>query len=107
MRLAVPYDTIGCLTFTKTITILMLFLLLLLATGCMTHKQTQKAYIKAEQKKVVLDAIIVPGLAFDSKNWGTLMKRRVIWSWRLYKNGLARNVIYSGAAVYSPYKEAL
>jgi len=35
------------------------------------------------------------------------MKRRVIWSWRLYENGIAKNIIYSGAAVYTPYKEAL
>jgi hypothetical protein len=35
------------------------------------------------------------------------MKARVLWSYILYKNGYVKNIIYSGAAVYSPYKEAV
>jgi hypothetical protein len=35
------------------------------------------------------------------------MKARVIWAWVLYKNGITKNVIFSGAAVYSPYKESV
>ncbi len=34
------------------------------------------------------------------------MKGRVYWSYYLYKKGIAKNVIYSGSAVYSPYVEA-
>lgn len=34
------------------------------------------------------------------------MKGRVYWSYILYKNGLTKNVIYSGSAVYTPYIEA-
>lgn len=34
------------------------------------------------------------------------MKSRVIWSYVLYKHGYAKNIIYSGGAVYSPYYEA-
>lgn len=34
------------------------------------------------------------------------MKGRVYWSYILYKKGIARNIIYSGSAVYSPYIEA-
>ncbi len=30
-----------------------------------------------------------------------------MWSWILYKNGITKNIIYSGSAVYSPYKEAI
>lgn len=52
------------------------------------------------------DAIIVPGTAFKPDSWGTLMRRRVIWSWILYKNGITRHIIYSGGAVYTPYTEA-
>lgn len=34
------------------------------------------------------------------------MKARVIWSSYLMKEGIAKNVIYSGSAVYTPYVEA-
>jgi uncharacterized SAM-binding protein YcdF (DUF218 family) len=53
-----------------------------------------------------LDAVIVPGYPSDSGRWSGLMKARVYWSYYLYKNNYVQNVIYSGAAVYSPYVEA-
>jgi hypothetical protein len=34
------------------------------------------------------------------------MLLRVIWSVHLYKRGIAKNIIYSGGAVYTPYVEA-
>jgi uncharacterized SAM-binding protein YcdF (DUF218 family) len=52
------------------------------------------------------DAIIVPGVPFDGETWSETMKQRVHWSKYLYDNGYAKNVIYSGSAVYSPYEEA-
>jgi len=58
-------------------------------------------------KKQPFDAIIVPGIPFRNNNWDSVMKARVIWAWVLYKNGITKNVIFSGAAVYSPYKEAV
>ena len=54
-----------------------------------------------------IDAIIVPGVPFKNGKWDQIMKGRVLWSWILYKNGLVKNIIYSGAAVYSPFYEAI
>lgn len=51
------------------------------------------------------DAIIVPGVPFEDSTWSYIMKGRVLWSVYLYKQGLAKNIIYSGSAVYSPYIE--
>jgi hypothetical protein len=51
------------------------------------------------------DAIIVPGVPFENKNWSFIMKGRVLWSVYLYKKGYAKNIIYSGSAVYSPFVE--
>jgi hypothetical protein len=34
------------------------------------------------------------------------MKGRVCWSKYMFDKGIAKNVIYSGGAVYSPYCEA-
>jgi len=52
------------------------------------------------------DAIIVPGVPFHGENWSETMKMRVCWSKYLYDNGIAKNIIYSGSAVYTEYEEA-
>jgi hypothetical protein len=52
------------------------------------------------------DVIIVPGTPYNGKNWDFKMKGRVLWASYLIKNGIANNVIFSGAAVYTPYVEA-
>ncbi|HEX8514929.1 MAG TPA: YdcF family protein [Bacteroidia bacterium] len=54
-----------------------------------------------------LDAVIVPGIPCDAGRWGFVMKWRVLWSVFLYKSGVAKNIIYSGSAVYTPYTEAV
>jgi uncharacterized SAM-binding protein YcdF (DUF218 family) len=66
----------------------------------------EKTKIKeAALKKEIYDAIIVPGVPFHEPKWDNIMKARVYWSYYLYKIGVAKNIIYSGAAVYSPFKE--
>jgi hypothetical protein len=72
----------------------------------MSVSKAGKYYRQAAADSLKVDAIIVPGLAFKNKNWPTLMKRRVLWSWILYKNGITKHVIYSGNAVYTPHREA-
>jgi uncharacterized SAM-binding protein YcdF (DUF218 family) len=52
------------------------------------------------------DVVIVPGCPYDGADWTTAMKGRVIWADYLIKNGITKNVIFSGAAVYTPYVEA-
>ncbi len=82
--------------------------LIIQMASCLTpRKGPQKLYTKTVQEGKIYDAIIVPGIPFNNGSWDSVMKARVIWSWVLYKNGIAKNVIYSGAAVYSPYKEAV
>lgn len=65
---------------------------------------TRKAFEKAEPN-MPFDAIIVPGVPFDTA-WSDIMRMRVLWSYHLYNRGLAKNIIYSGSAVYSPYIES-
>jgi hypothetical protein len=52
------------------------------------------------------DIIIVPGVPFEGENWSSTMKIRVFWSKYLYDQGIAKNEMYTGSAVYSPYCEA-
>ncbi|MBL4649278.1 MAG: YdcF family protein [Aureispira sp.] len=52
------------------------------------------------------DAIIVPGVPFENGTWSEVMKMRVHWAVHLYKQGMTKNIIFSGSAVYSPYVES-
>lgn len=63
-------------------------------------------FSKALSKKPY-DVIIVPGIPHDtsSDDWDLALRGRMIWSKFLYERGIAKNVIYSGGAVYTPYKE--
>lgn len=63
-------------------------------------------YADAEKAKP-FDVIIVPGIPSDGGKWGFIMKWRMYWSLYLYESGLAKNIIYSGGAVYTPYTEAV
>jgi uncharacterized SAM-binding protein YcdF (DUF218 family) len=52
------------------------------------------------------DMIIVPGVPLeDSLQWSRTMKGRVYWAKYLYDKGIAKNVMFSGSAVYTPYYE--
>jgi uncharacterized SAM-binding protein YcdF (DUF218 family) len=52
------------------------------------------------------DVVIVPGIPYEAMDWSSnIMKDRVVWSCYLYTRGIARNIIYSGNAVYTPYVE--
>lgn len=82
-------------------------LLCTIVIGCITPQRgPKKRYARAVREHKTFDAIIVPGIGYEGAGWDSVMKARVIWSWLLYKNGLAKNIIYSGAAVYTPYIEA-
>lgn len=53
------------------------------------------------------DVVIVPGLPYDTANINPMLKARILWAKELYHNGIARNIIFSGNAVHSPYVEAV
>jgi hypothetical protein len=52
------------------------------------------------------DVIIVPGLPYDSGRPSELFKARMYWAKQLYDRGIAKNIIFSGAAVHTPYVES-
>lgn len=98
------------------ITIILILILLafyLIMTSCKSFgtfmgKRADKSaqrQLARTTKYLPVDVLIVPGIPFENGKWDRIMKARVIWSWVLYKNGYVKNVIYSGDAVYSPYKE--
>ncbi len=51
------------------------------------------------------DVIIVPGVPYENSNFKFVLKARMLWSKYLYENKIAKNIIYSGSSVYSPFVE--
>ncbi|MBP6574628.1 MAG: YdcF family protein [Flavobacteriales bacterium] len=80
------------------------FVLLISLCACVI-RNPQKYYAAAQEKKPY-DAVIVPGVPFNGVSWDSTMKLRVHWAVHLFKEGVARNIIFSGGAVYTPYVEA-
>lgn len=80
---------------------------LLFQSGCISYKKRpRRLFREVVKQQQHFDAIIVPGVPFYNNAWDSTMKSRVIWSYVLYKHGYAKNIIYSGGAVYSRYYEA-
>lgn len=101
MKVSSKHDLIS-----RDVWLISLGMALLFQLGCVSvQKRPRKLLQKAVVENKQFDAIIVPGVPFNGA-WYTTMKGRVLWSAYLYKHGLAKNVIYSGSAVYSPYYEA-
>ena len=69
-----------------------------------SQKASHKMFREASTQQ--FDMIVVPGIQFENESWDRVMKGRIYWAKYLYDNGIARNIMFSGAAVYSPYYEA-
>ena len=82
--------------------VMMLFVVL---NACSyTSKATKK--LLAEARQHPYDLVVVPGVPLENGKWSRVMKARVYWSKYLYDQGIAKNIMYSGSAVYTPYYEA-
>src|SRR5690606_41288538 len=46
------------------------------------------------------------GIPFENGKWDRIMKGRIYWSKYLFDKGIAKNIMYSGSAVYTAYYEA-
>lgn len=83
-----------------------LTLISVLSACAFSSRRCQK-YFDAAVKKAPYDVIIVPGVPYDDgASWSSIMNIRVSWSDYLFKNGITKNIIYSGSAVYTRYYEA-
>lgn len=81
----------------------LLILIAIVFQGCIIL-QTPVIYEEAK-RDVPYDVIIVPGVPYRDKSMVDVMNFRVRWAKHLYDEGIAKNVIFSGGAVYTPYVE--
>src|SRR6476620_7819913 len=56
--------------------------------------------------KAPYDVIIVPGVPYDAAQVSQIYKARMLWAKWLYDRKIAKNIIFSGSAVHTPYVEA-
>lgn len=88
-----------------TLTIVGLSVLMLLNSGCriITHVQNKRI-----ERGEPYEVIIVPGFPYsaDDDKINFVQRLRIFWAYRLWKEGLAKNIIFSGGAVYTPYVES-
>jgi uncharacterized SAM-binding protein YcdF (DUF218 family) len=70
-----------------------------------SSKAAQEIYDKT--KTEVYDAVVVPGVPLENGKWSYTMKGRILWAKFLYDKGIAKNIIFSGTAVSSPYIEGI
>ena len=77
----------------------------ILLSGCASVLSPEKKYESAV-RYAPFDAVIVPGFPHEKGNWSMVVKCRVYWAVYLYNNGIAKNIIFSGSAVYTPYVES-
>ncbi len=82
-----------------------LFGLLALLNACSYTEKTTRQML-ADARTQTYDLIVVPGVPLENGKWSRTMKARVYWSKYLYDQGIAKNIMYSGSAVYTPYYEA-
>lgn len=59
------------------------------------------------KEKVPYDVIIVPGVPYQDPKLKVILKARILWAKYLFDNGIAKNIIFSGSAVYNPYVEGV
>lgn len=80
-------------------------MLLLVFVSCGVSEKTARLHLE-EARRQTYDLVVVPGVPLENGKWSRIMKARVYWSKYLYDKGIARNIMFSGSAVYTPYVEA-
>lgn len=80
------------------------FISFFLLSSCSLNKQVQRRTAKA-YKKAPYDLIIVPGYPYQAESNKELFTIRLHWAKELYEKGVAKNVMFSGDAVHTPYTE--
>lgn len=83
-----------------------MFLSMIILSACaFSAKSTRRKLQESQQTQY--DMVVVPGVPFDTAagKWSRTMKARIYWSKYLYDKGIAKNIMYSGSSVYTPYYE--
>lgn len=78
----------------------------LFLNACSYNAKATKNMLAEARSRAPYDVIVVPGIQLEEGKWGKIMKGRIYWAKYLYDQGITRNIIFSGSAVYTPYYES-
>ena len=82
------------------------FTIPLFTSSCIIKNIANKTFSQNAAKEPY-DVVIVPGIPYHPSNTNILYKARLLWAKSLFDRGIAKNIIFSGAAVHTPYEEAI
>lgn len=88
----------------KAINFIVIFIFVSFTSSCMMLQA--EAMLRHAKEDGPFDAIIIPGVPYQDSSLVDIMHLRVRWAVYLYEIGLAKNLIFSGSAVYTPYYES-
>ncbi|MBK9525622.1 MAG: YdcF family protein [Bacteroidetes bacterium] len=91
--------------FTIHSSLLLILISIYLYSCSFSEKTTRQLFEKSKDKSY--DMVVVPGVQFEDSSWSETMQARILWSKYLYDKGIAKNIMYSGSSVYSPYYEGI
>ena len=77
----------------------------LVVSACSFSGKASRKLLEKAAVEEPYDVIIVPGIPLNNGKWDRTMKGRIYWSKYLFEKGIAKNIMYSGSSVYSPYYE--
>lgn len=88
------------------IVILSGFFLSVIINSCSYSAKTAKQLLAAS-KATAYDIVVVPGVPLENGKWSKTMRGRIYWAKYLYDQGITKNILFSGSAVYTPYYEGI
>ncbi len=91
--------------FLKWLTIISLLVYILYKAGVQAFRNHTKVVYYENIKQAPFDALIIPGIPYDSAEQNDMLKARMYWAKKLFDEGKAKHLIFSGDAVHTPYIE--
>lgn len=78
----------------------------IVVSSCTSTRFAEKKFQEAKRVEPY-DVVIVPGVPYMDNTMGSVFAARIIWAKYLMDSGITKNVIFSGAAVATPYVEGI
>lgn len=78
---------------------------ILLTTSCGMVNRMANNSAESYMPGAPYDVIIVPGVPYNNVKLNPIYRARMLWAKWLYDRKVAKNIIFSGSAVHTPYVE--
>ena len=89
----------------KWLLVILLIGFVLFQAGTRAFRGHIKATYSDNIQLAPFDALIIPGIPYDSAEQNDMLKARMYWAKKLFDEGVTAHLIFSGDAVHTPYIE--